>query len=289
MTSRVNDNNEGAAAPAPVARHQELSDEQIEEASLDELRAAYRALRVHHIVETTALISRRDDLTRRRDEQIAKNNVQLVEGQKLMEQANTIMRRDEEVIDRLGSENARLSEIIDFMRNHYSPIGGRGCALCVYEEGRFIRPCALHRWDDTAAKVLASRATDPDERLTGRNLFDCPNSEEAATLDHLSDGELAAWAERAGVYQETMEGSYLRLIVDELRERRSAEALFAEVDREFQGVDCATCDDEGADNCEKHKLLVRQWRSTRAALCDLARLHRGYLRSLSAPDGGDPT
>lgn len=272
-----------------VVRYLELSDDQVDAASLDDLRAAYRALREHHVAETTALISRRDDLSRRRDEQLAKSSEDLMESQKLIQQASAIMSRDEEVIDRLGSENARLSEIIDFMRNRYSPIGGRACALCVYEEGHFIRSCALHRWDSTVARVLASRAADPDERLTGRNLFDVANTEEAATLDHLSDGELAAWADHAGVYQEALEGSYLRLVVDELRERRGAEALFAEVDREFQGVDCKACDDEGADNCQTHKLLVRQWRSTRAALCDLARLHRGYLRSLSAPSGGDPT
>lgn len=244
-----------------VPRHQELSDDQIESASIEDLRAAYRSLRAHHVAETTALIARRDD------------------------------------IDRLGSENARLTEIIDFMQNHYSPIGGRGCALCVYVEGRFVRPCALHRWSldldlwftergDTAAKVLASRATDPDKLLTARNLFD--RAADPAVRDHLSDKDLTAWAERAGVYEASMEGSCLRAIVDELHERRDAEALFAEVDRQFQEVDCRTCDDEGADHCEAHKLLVRQWRSTRAALCDLARIHRAYLRSLNAPNGGDP-
>jgi hypothetical protein len=271
-----------------VPRHQELSDDQVEGASIDELRAAYRSLRAHHIAETTALIERRDDLTRRRDEQLAMASENLAKSQKLIEQADAIVRRDEEVIDRLGSKNEQLTEIIDFMRNHYSPIGGRGCALCVYEEGRFIRSCALHRWDDTAAMVLASRATDPDERITERNLFDS-TPEDPSTLDHLSDGELAAWADRVSLYQASLEGSYLRLIVDELRERREAEAIFAEVDRQFQALDCPTCDDQGADNCEAHKLLVRQWRSARAALCDLARLHRAYLRSLSAPGGGDPS
>lgn len=162
-----------------VARHQELSDDQIESASLDELRAAYRALREHHIAETTtALISRRT--------------------------------------------------------------------------------------------VLASQANDP------------------AATNYLTDDALIAWAARAGIYETPMEGSYVRQIVDELRERRAAEAIFVEIDRQFQEVDCRTCDDAGADNCERHKLLVRQWRSARAALCDLARLHRGYLLSLNAPSGGDP-
>ena len=167
-----------------VARHQELSDDQVESASLDELRAAYRALREHHIAETTALISRRDDLTRRRDEQLAKDQEVLGQSQKLLERADQIMRGDAETIDRLGAENAQLSV--------------------------------------------------------------------------------------------------------ELLERRAAETIFVEIDRQFQEVDCRTCDDAGADNCEKHKLLVRQWRSARAALCDLARLHRGYLLSLNAPSGGDP-
>ena len=240
-----------------IQHHQELSDEDVDRASIDDLRAAYRALRDHHIAETTALISRRDDLTRRRDAQLAKNQHVLTESQKLIERADAIMTSDQETLDRLGTENARLSEIIDYMQNRYSPIGGRSCALCVYVEGRFIRPCALHRWEDTTAKVLASRAADPEDPLT---------------TDQLSDGELATWAASVDVHTE----------------RRDAELIFAEVDRQFQEVDCRTCDDEGADNCEVHKLLVRQWRSARAALCDLARIHRGYLRSLNAPNGGDP-
>ena len=256
-----------------VARHQELSDDQVASASLNELRAAYRALREHHIAETTALISRRDDLTRRRDDQLAKGQEVLGQSQKLIERADQIMRSDGETIDRLGTENARLSEIIDFMRHHYSPIGGRACALCVYDEGRFVKPCALHRWDDRVAKVLASRAGAADD---------------PATLDYVSDDELTAWVGLAGIDEASMEGAYLRQIIDELRERRAAEAIFAEVDRKFQDVDCRTCDDTGADNCAAHKLLVRQWRSARAALCDLTRLHRGYLLSLNAPHGGNP-
>jgi hypothetical protein len=85
-----------------------------------------------------------------------------------------------------------------------------------------------------------------------------------------------------------MDRSFLRQIIDDLRERRTAETMFTEIDRQFQEVNCRTCDDAGADNCAKHKLLVQQWRSARAALCDLARLHRGYLQSLNAPSGGDP-
>ena len=157
-----------------IPRHQELSDEDVERASLDNLRAAYRSLRDHHV---------------------------------------------------------------------------------------------------TAAKVLASRAADP---------------EDPSTADHLTDEELATWAEGVNLYDESMKTSYLRMIVDELEDRRHAEVMFAEIDRQFQDVDCLTCDDEGADHCETHKTLVRQWRSARAALCDLARIHRSYLLCLNAPGRGDP-
>ena len=255
------------------ARHQELSDADIDRVSIDDLRAAYRSLRDHHIAETTVLISRRDDLTRRRDEQLAKGQEVLKQSQKLIERADQIILSDAETIDRLGAENARLTEIVDFMQHRYSPNGGRSCALCVYVNGRFVRACAMHCWDDTVAKILASRAADP---------------EEPTAIDHLSNEELVAWAESTGIYQAPLERSYLRLIVDELRDRRDAEVLFAEVDRQFQEVDCPTCDDEGADHCETHQAIVRQWRSARAALCDLARIHRSYLLSLNAPGGGDP-
>jgi len=249
------------------ARHQELSDEDVDRVSIDDLRTAYRSLRDHHIAETTALISRRDDLTRRRDEQLDMARENLTKTHKLVERAD-------ELIDRLGTENARLSEIVDYMQNRYSPIGGRSCALCVYEEGRFIRSCAMHRWDDVTAKVLTARAADP---------------EDLDTTDHLSNEELAAWAESVGLYQEQLEHSYLRLIIDELRDRRDAEALFVELDRRFQDiVDCTACDDGGPDGCAEHKPLIRLWRNARSALCDLARIHRGYLLSLNAPSGGDP-
>lgn len=132
---------------ATVKRHQELTDDEVGQAPLEDLRAAYRSLRDHHVAETTALVGRRDDLTRRRDDLLAKNQTILAESQRLIATASTFMERDEKVIDDLTKENARLSEIIDFMRNRYSPFGGRSCALCVYEEGRFIRSCALHRWE----------------------------------------------------------------------------------------------------------------------------------------------
>jgi hypothetical protein len=129
-----------------LVRHQELSDVEVACASIEDLRAAYIGLREHHIAETSALISRRDDLTRRRDEQLAKSSETLAASQALVERADAIMRTDEETIERLGEENRRLSEIIDFMQNRYSPLGGRGCALCVYDDGRFVRACAMHRW-----------------------------------------------------------------------------------------------------------------------------------------------
>lgn len=253
-----------------IRAFQELSDEEVECSSIEDLRIAYRALREHHVAETSALLSRRDDLTRRRDEQLLKTNEHLAQSQKLIDRAETIMRSDEQTIDHLGAENARLAEIIDFMQNHYSPIGGRPCALCVYAEGRVVRSCALHRWQDTAAKVLASRAA------TSR--ADLP----------LSDEELTAWAADIGLGDATLTGSYLGLVVDELRDRRAAEIFFAEIDREFQAVDCRTCDDVGADNCEPHAPMVKRWRSARAALCDIARFHRGYVQNLADPDEGDP-
>lgn len=258
-----------------IQHHQELSDEDVDRASIDDLRAAYRALRDHHVTETTALISRRDDLTRRRDEQLANSHEIIADSQKLIEQADAIMRNNEEVIDRLGSENARLSEIVEFMQKRYSPIGGRSCALCVYVDGRFVRPCTMHRFGhDQAATLCAERPADPTD---------------PKTPDGLSDEELETWADANGIYEDAMKGTCLRMVVDELRERRDAEILFVELDRKFQDVvDCAACDDGGPDGCEDHKALIRSWRAARSALCDLARIHRGYLMSLNAPGGGDP-
>jgi hypothetical protein len=43
------------------------------------------------------------------------------------------------------AELAAAREAITFMRDEYSPVGGRGCALCLYENGRFIRSCKLHQ------------------------------------------------------------------------------------------------------------------------------------------------
>lgn len=128
-----------------IAQHQELSDEDISRATPDALRTAYRALRERHVTETTALASRRDDLTRRRDEQLANCHEIIEESQKLIERADTIMRNHEEVIDRLGAENVRLSR-------------------------------ALHHWTKTTANVLARRTADPEDpwatcHLSNEELF----------------------------------------------------------------------------------------------------------------------
>lgn len=252
----------------------ELSDEDLQQTSLDDLRSAYQALRDHHVAETTALIYRRDDLTRYRDDQLGKTQQVLAESQKLIERADAIMTSDEETIDRLGSENASLVEIVDYMTNHYSPLGGRGCALCVYDNGTFIRPCALHRWEDVTAKVFASRSA---------------NSEDPAFEAHLSESEMAAWMASTGLDDADLEGTSLRAVLDELRERRDAELLFVEVDRQLQDViDCVACGDGGPDGCAEHHGLIWQWRNARSAICELARLHRGYLLCLNAPGGGDP-
>ena len=87
-----------------IGCHHVLSNDKIEQASPEELRAAYRGL----LAETTAVAARHGDLARR---------------------------------------YADLAEVVDFMQNRYSPIGGRPCALCVYEDGRFVRSCAMHRWE----------------------------------------------------------------------------------------------------------------------------------------------
>jgi len=133
-----------------VRKNRELSDIEVNQASLEDLRIAYRALRDHHVTETTALVTLRDDLVKRCEDKLTKSQQILTVGQDLLTSADAIMRRDSETIDQLSAENARLSEIIDFMQNHYSPLGGRACALCVYEDGRFIRSCAIHRWEDAA-------------------------------------------------------------------------------------------------------------------------------------------
>jgi hypothetical protein len=266
------------SGPAKIL-HQELSDNEIDRTTLEGLRAAYRSLRDHHVAETTALAQRRDDLTRRRDDQLARSQEILAESQRLlasadtiMASADTIMRRDEKTIDQITSESARLSEIVDFMRDHYSPIGGRSCALCVYEDGRFIRPCAVHRWDDSAAKILASRVADP---------------EDPTMLDYLSDKDLAGWMERAGLNDKELEGTYLRTILTELRERRDAEAIFIDADLQLQAIaDCATCADDLHELDHEHRSILRRWQIAQGALCALARIHRGYLQSLR--EGSDP-
>lgn len=196
--------------PPSITRHQELSDTDVDRASNEALRAAYRSLRDHRGAETSAEIMEDD--------------------------ARTL---------------ARLSEIIDFMRNHYSPIGGRSCALCVYEEGRFIRSCKVHLWEDAAKRIFATRADAPDD---------------PTTTDHLSDRELFVWANRAGLYEDDLRDTCVRLIVDELRDRRAAEAIFVELDRQFQDiVDCDGCSRGGPDGCTEHEDLIRAWRNARRA------------------------
>ncbi len=41
--------------PAAITRFQDLDDDAVEHATIDDLRRAYRDLRAHHIEETTAL------------------------------------------------------------------------------------------------------------------------------------------------------------------------------------------------------------------------------------------
>jgi hypothetical protein len=222
-----------------IRRHQELSDEEVDRATLDDLRVAYRSLRDHHVTETTALVSRRDDLTRRRDDLLARNQQVLTQSQQLIERASTIMQSDAANLDRLGSENARLTEIVD-----------------------------------TAAKLLASRVADPTN---------------PTMPDYLSDDELATWLDRAGLACAALEGTYLRLVLDELRERRDAEAMFVDADLQLQRIaDCEACAENMHGTDHEHRAILKRWRIAQAALCALARIHRGYLISVSVPSEGDP-
>lgn len=43
-------------------------------------------------------------------------------------------------------ERDAARESIDFMRNRWSMFGGRGCALCVYVDGKYVRACKLHEY-----------------------------------------------------------------------------------------------------------------------------------------------
>lgn len=47
-------------------------------------------------------------------------------------------------VEKLTEERDAALEIIDYMRNKYSPINGRGCVLCVYDNGVFQRSCKFH-------------------------------------------------------------------------------------------------------------------------------------------------
>jgi len=70
----------------------------------------------------------------------------LEEQRNVVQEATRAVEATKEKIDRVTVERDRLAEIIHYMRNDYSPLGARGCALCVYDNGRFIRACAVHRW-----------------------------------------------------------------------------------------------------------------------------------------------
>src|SRR5260221_1328045 len=41
---------------------------------------------------------------------------------------------------------AALEDALDFGRNRWSPVGGRACPLCHYENGVFIALCKLHEY-----------------------------------------------------------------------------------------------------------------------------------------------
>jgi hypothetical protein len=77
-----------------------------------------------------------------------------------------------------------------------------------------------------------------------------------------------------------MEGSNLRLIVDEVCERRAAEATFAEIDRRYQELECADCDNALPGFCPEHAPLARAWRRAKEDFLDQMRIHRGYAIDL---------
>jgi hypothetical protein len=55
---------------------------------------------------------------------------------------------------RLLDELTRLRDDLDFMRNEWTPLSARPCALCVYDNGVFIRSCKLHESDDIRNDAL---------------------------------------------------------------------------------------------------------------------------------------
>lgn len=125
------------------------------------------------------------------------------------------------------------------------------------------------QWTDAATLVpplRAFRAADPSD---------------PATTDRLTDEELTDWATKCGIYEKSMEGTYLRFLVDELQDRRAAEEAFAEVDERFQALECEACDDlSGPRLCSEHEVLAKEWRRTRENLLEQVRIHRGYLLDL---------
>ena len=75
-------------------------------------------------------------------------------------------------------------EQLAFMRDRWSPFGGRSCSLCVYEDGVFKRNCKLHEWADAnwtagendAAEAIAAQMQVrvdliAEEVKTGQALF----------------------------------------------------------------------------------------------------------------------
>ena len=131
---------------------------------------------------------------------------------------------------------------------------------------RSFDPLDDERWSEPLRLVpplRALRAADPAD---------------PRTPDRLTDEELASWARNCRIDEKSMEGTYLRFLVDELQDRRAAEAAFAEVDDRFQALECEACDDlSGSRLCPEHEVLAKQWRRARDELLEQARIHRGYL------------
>lgn len=131
---------------------------------------------------------------------------------------------------------------------------------------RSFDPLDFERWSEPLRLVPPLRA------------FRAADPAHPRTPDRLTDEELAAWADHCGIFEKTMEGTYLRFLVDELQDRRAAEAAFAEFDEPLQALECEACEDlSGPRLCPEHEVLAKQWRRARDELLEQARIHRGYL------------
>jgi hypothetical protein len=177
-----------------------------------------------------------------------------------MSQAEEIMRRDGELIDR-ADEIMRQDERI--IASYKTTLERNAETIASYE-------IVIAGWAEEHAKI--SKVL--DAVIAPR---------EASAPDYLSDEELSRWVDSTNL--KIPPGTYLRLVLDELRERRDAEAMFVDVDLQLQKL--ASRDDDASGTDEERQAVLKRWQIARSALCALARIHRGYLQSLKTSDEGD--